>query len=88
MSRSFLNLAKLIVKKCASACLVNCHTAPERKPRENSSLGKNPPKYFTDYIVQQGNCRWHCGRQKESFCPALLSSAREMRDIVKNYVTA
>ena len=32
----------------------------QRKPRENSSLGKNPPKYTTAYIVQQSNCRWHC----------------------------
>jgi hypothetical protein len=24
----------------------------ERKPRENSSLAKNPPKYTTAYIVQ------------------------------------
>jgi len=31
-----------------------------RKPREDSSLGKNPPKYTTAYIVQQSNCRWHC----------------------------
>ncbi len=31
-----------------------------RKPRENSSLAKNPPKYSTAYIVQQSNCRWHC----------------------------
>ncbi|MFN9901330.1 MAG: hypothetical protein ACK55Z_21625, partial [bacterium] len=32
----------------------------QRKPRENSSLGKNPQKYTTAYIVQQSNCRWHC----------------------------
>jgi hypothetical protein len=32
----------------------------ERKPRENSSSGKNPPKYTTAFIVQQSNCRWHC----------------------------
>ncbi len=31
-----------------------------RKPRENSSLAKNPPKYTTAYIVQQSNSRWHC----------------------------
>ena len=31
-----------------------------RKPREDSSLGKNPPKYTTAYIVQQSNCRWLC----------------------------
>jgi len=31
-----------------------------RKPREDSSLGKNPPKYTTAYKVQQSNCRWHC----------------------------
>ncbi len=31
-----------------------------RKPREDSSLGKNPPKYTTAYIVQQSNCRWYC----------------------------
>ena len=31
-----------------------------RKPREDSSLAKNPPKYTTAYIVQQSNCRWHC----------------------------
>ena len=32
----------------------------QRKPRENSSLAKIPPKYSTAYIVQQSNCRWHC----------------------------
>ncbi len=32
----------------------------KRNPRESSSLGKNPPKYTTAYIVQQSNCRWHC----------------------------
>ncbi len=34
----------------------------QRKPRENSSLAKNPPKYTTAHIVQQSNCRWHCER--------------------------
>jgi hypothetical protein len=34
----------------------------QRKPRENSSLAKNPPKYTTAYIVQQSNCRGHCQR--------------------------
>ncbi len=32
----------------------------QRKPCENSSLAKNPPKNTTAYIVQQSNCRWHC----------------------------
>jgi hypothetical protein len=32
----------------------------ERKPRENSILGKNPLKYTTANKVQQSNCRWHC----------------------------
>ncbi len=30
------------------------------KPAKYPSLGKNPPKYTTAYIVQQSNCRWHC----------------------------
>ncbi len=29
-------------------------------PAKYPSLGKNPPKYTTAYIVQQSNCRWHC----------------------------
>jgi hypothetical protein len=32
----------------------------QRKPREMSSLAKNPPKYTTAYIVQKSNCRWLC----------------------------
>ncbi len=32
----------------------------QRKPREMSQFGKNPPKNTIAYIVRQSNCRWHC----------------------------
>ncbi len=40
--------------------LFSSYSSLYRKPREKSSLGKNPPKFTTAYIVQQSNCRWHC----------------------------
>jgi hypothetical protein len=53
----------------------------QRKPRETSNLGENPPKYTTAYIVQQSNCRWHCEptsyvgllTQKSLFIPSLFN---------------
>ena len=36
-------------------------TYVEKTPR-SPSLGKNPPRHTTVYIVQQSNCRWHCER--------------------------
>ena len=47
----------------------------QRKPRENSSLGKNPLKDTTAYIVQQSNCRWHCERS------CLLGQAETMKSL-------